>query len=511
DVALLSKAVESVRRQIYENWELCIVDDASGKADLSEYLSGLKNDARIRIKVRTTNGNISAATNDGIAMASGQWIAFLDHDDELTSDALFEVAYAINERPDCDLIYSDQDKVDAEQKYWEPFYKPDWSPVLFCGVMYLGHLLVARKTLVEAAGGCDSRFDGVQDFELALRMSERTGGIKHIARVLYHWRAIEGSVAADQNAKRGIDQLQESAVQAHLNRQNIPATARASRGHRVHLVPAPRTFFPRISILIPTRDHPELIERCLKTLFEKTSYPNFEVVIGDNETRNAKALQVLDSYPVRKIPLAGEFHFSRFMNLLADEASGEYLMLLNNDTEIVQKDWLEHLLLFAENPSVGAAGALLTYEDGTIQHAGIILGPRGTADHVMRGFPADADGYMGSLACSREVSAVTAAAALVSKKKYRLVGGSCERYRRHYDDLDLCLRLRKRGFRNVSVSTAHLVHHESRSRGSKYDYTDRVLLLDRWESVIEQGDPYYNLNFDRNSTDYRQGISGASR
>jgi O-antigen biosynthesis protein len=184
---------------------------------------------------------------------------------------------------------------------------------------------------------------------------------------------------------------------------------------------------------------------------------------------------------------------------------------LNNDTEIVQVDWLEHLLFYAHMSDVGAAGALLTYEDGTIQHAGIILGPRGTADHIMRGFPGDADGYMGSLACTREVSAVTAAALLVNRRKYKRVGGLSERFRRHYDDLDFCLRLRERGLRNLCVSTARLVHHESRSRGTKYDYTDRILLLDRWESVIDGGDPYYSPNFDRDSTDYRVGFAGAAR
>jgi GT2 family glycosyltransferase len=512
DPALLSKAVDSVRAQFYPKWELCIVDDASNDPALNEYLKTLADDPRIKIKVRETNGNISAATNDGIAMSTHEWIAFLDHDDELTPDALYEVVSAINCRPDVDILYTDQDKIDAEQRRSEPFFKPDWSPTLMCGVMYTGHLLVARKSLITQAGLCDSKFDGVQDFELTLRMSELTDKIAHIPRVLYHWRAIPGSVAARGDAKSNIDRLQQAAVQAHLDRLGIPVSAQArGQGHRVWLTPKKREAYPRISILIPTRDHPELIGRCLKTLFESTTYPNYEVIIGDNETRDPAARRILGQYPVRVIPLAGGFHFSRFMNILAREADGEYLMLLNNDTEIIQPDWLEHLLLHAENETVGAAGALLTYADGTIQHAGIILGPRGTADHIMRGFPSDADGFMGSLACSREVTAVTAAAMLVNRKKYRLVGGLCERFQRHYDDLDFCLALRARGFRNICVSTSRLVHHESRSRGDKYDFTDRILLLDRWESLIDGGDPYYNPNFDRNSTDYRVGFGGHFR
>jgi len=513
NIELLGRAVESVRRQLYANWELCIVDDASNDEKLSTFLRGLcEDDGKIKVKARQSNGNISAATNDGIAMSAGEWIAFLDHDDELAPDALLEVVRTINVKPACDVVYTDQDKMDSDGDRYEPFFKPDWSPVFLWGVMYVGHLLVARKKLIDEAGGCDGRFDGVQDFELMLRMSERTNRVEHIPRILYHWRAIAGSVATNGAAKKGIEKLQEQAVQAHLDRLGIAATAhRVGRAHRVRVVPQPRTSYPKISILIPTRDHPELLGRCLKTLFQNTTYPNFEVLIGDNETRDPRALEILGEYPVRIIPLAGQFHFSRFTNILAEEAWGEYLMFLNNDTEIVQRDWLEHLLLYAQHEDAGAAGALLTYADGTVQHAGIILGPRGTADHLMRGFPQDVDGYMGSLACPREVTAVTAAAAMVSRRKFKMVGGFCERFQRHYDDLDFCLRLRSRGFRNLFVPTAKLVHHESRSRGAKYDFTDRVLLLDRWESTIDQGDPYYSRNFDGNSTDYRVGLGGIAR
>ena len=516
DVDLLSKAVESVRRQIYGKWELCIVDDASDNRRLTQFLQDLAKDKRIKLRVRERNGNISASTNDGIAMAAGEWIALLDHDDELSPDALYQIVATINRKPDCEVLYTDQDKIDAEQNRWEPFFKPDWSPAYLRGVMYLGHLMVVRRSLLQQIGGCDSRFDGVQDFELALRLSERNCRIEHVPRILYHWRAIPGSIAADSSAKNGIERLQEAAVQAHLDRLGVAAAACRSGGeafhhgrpHRVQIVPKPRSNYPKISILVPTRDHPELIGRCLKTLYRLTSYPNFEVLVGDNDTSDPRALKILDMFPIKRVPLPGGFHFAQFMNTLAAQATGDFLMLLNNDTEIIQADWLQHLLLYAQEEDVGMAGALLTYADGTVQHAGIILGPRGTADHVMRGFPADGDGYMGSLACTREVTAVTAAAAMISRRKFMLVGGLCERFHRHYDDLDFCLRLRSRGWRNLCVASARLVHYESRSRGLKYDFTDRVLLLDRWESVIDQGDAYYSRNFDRDSTDYRVGLGG---
>ena len=230
DPKLLTRAVESVRRQIYDNWELCLVDDASESDGLSKVLRDLQNDARIKIKVRDQRGNISAATNDGIALATGEWIAFVDHDDELAPDALYHVVQRINQKPDCDVIYTDQDKIDADQKRWEPFFKPNWSPEYMRGVMYLGHLMVARTSLVREAGGCEGQFDGVQDYQLGLKMIERTSRIEHIPRVLYHWRAIPGSVAADPDAKRGIDELQEQAVQEHLERVGIAATAQSSGG-----------------------------------------------------------------------------------------------------------------------------------------------------------------------------------------------------------------------------------------------------------------------------------------
>ena len=511
-LALLMKAVDSVRQQIYPYWEFCIVDDGSQDTVLEDYLYRLSGtDSRIKISLRKSNGNISVATNESIALSTGPWIAFLDHDDELSQDALFQVAYLINQQADCDIIYTDQDKIDVTQKRSEPFFKPDWSPEYLCGVMYFGHLLVVRRTLIERYGGCDSRFDTVQDFELALRLSEHTNRIAHIPLVLYHWRAIPGSVAADSSAKPNVSHLQELAVQEHLDRLGIPARAcRKGSEHRLQMVPKPRSWYPKISILIPTRDHPELLGPCLKTVFENTTYSNFEVVIGDNETQDPEALKIMQSYPVVVVKLPGEFHFARFNNVLAAQAGGEYLVLLNNDTEVLQKDWLEHLLLYAEQDSVGAVGPLLIYADGSVQHAGVILGPRGTADHLMRGFPGECDGYMGSLACSHEVTAVTGACLMIRKDKYVKVGGLNERFRRHYEDVDFCLRLRKHGWRNIFVASVRLIHHESKSRGQEYNFTDRVLLLDQWEALIDRGDEYYNANFDKNCTDYRLRVKGGA-
>jgi GT2 family glycosyltransferase len=501
---LLEQMVASVKRQAYENWELCLVDDASPQPHVRPRLEQMAaHDPRIRVTFRASNGNISAATNTGIAVARGEFIAFLDHDDELTPDALLEVVRMLNDEPDTDVVYTDQDKIDLAGRRSEPFYKPAWSPAYLESVMYVGHLLVVRASILREVGGCDGTFDGVQDFELMLRLGEATKKIRHLPKILYHWRMIPGSIASDVSAKKGIVDLQRQAVQAHLDRLGLKAVATTSgNAHRVRVVPAARSHEPLVSIMIPSKDHPELIGPCLASLFEKTTYKTFEVIVGDNETSDPEALRLFERYPVTRVPLPGKFCFAAFNNRMAEKARGDYLLLLNNDTEVVQPDWLETLMLYAEQNDVGAVGPMLLYGDGTVQHAGVILGPRGTADHVMRGFPGDSDGYAGSLQAAREVTAVTGACLLVRREHFMACGGLNETFGRHYEDVDFCLRLRRLGLRNIFVGGARMVHHESKSRGSYYDFTDRVLLLDHWESWIQRGDPYYNPSFDPERVDY---------
>ncbi len=500
----LEDCIRSVAEQYYPNWELILVDDCSKKRRLTRLMQDWADrDARIRCIPLKQNVNISACTNVGIESARGDYIGFLDHDDVLTKDALVRVVERLTERPDADVVYSDSDKMDRFGNCFEPFYKPSWSPAYFRSVMYVGHLLVVRSQLLREVGGCDGRFDGVQDFELMLRLSEVTDRIEHVPHILYHWRVIPGSLAREATAKPRINELQQKAVQQHLDRLNIPGKAIGSEnGHRIQVLPKPRSKAPLVSVMIPTRDRPELIGPCLDSLFKNTDYPNFEVLVGDNETEDPEAIAIFDKYPIRRVELPGKFHFAAFNNTLAKAARGEYLLLLNNDTEILQSDWLDQLMLHAEQPGVGAVGPMLVYDDGTIQHAGVILGPRGTADHLMRFFPADTDGYVGSLPSVREVSAVTGACLLVDREKYEACGGLNEKFRRHYEDLDFCLDLSERGFVNLYVGSVRLMHHESKTRGSYYDFTDRILLLDRWEHRIDRGDPYYNPNFDAQHVDY---------
>lgn len=497
----LAEAALSLLYQSFDNWEWCIVDDGSQNRQTRKFLEHLSRASpRVRVTFAVKAG-ISAATNQALDLAQGDYVAFLDHDDLLHWSAFEAMAEKIGDG--FDVVYSDEDKLDdTTGELVEPFFKPAWSPEYFRGVMYLGHLLCVRREIAQATR-FDPAFDGVQDFEFMLRVSETGARVGHIPRVLYHWRKTPGSIAETSEAKPQAGALQESAVNAHLRRLKLPARAeQLELPHRLRILPAPRTSFPSVSIIIPTKDAPDMLDRCLKSVSEKTSYAKFEVILVDNETTDERALQLMRESPARRIAFPDPFNFSRASNQGAMAATGDFLVFLNNDTEIIAADWLQHLIYYAEQPDVGAAGALLIYEDRTVQHAGVALGMRGTADHTMRGFPIGADGYAGSLACAREVSALTGACLMIRKSLFHEIGGFNEHFFTAYQDVDLCLRLRKRGLRLICTPLALVVHHESISRQSYYDMIDRALLLDLWESVIERGDPYYNRNLNLERGDY---------
>jgi GT2 family glycosyltransferase/ribosomal protein L29 len=497
----IAQAGLSLLNQTFANWEWCIVDDHSDNRETKKLLELLTNvSGRVRVSPSPDKG-ISAANNHALDLARGEYVCFLDHDDLLHPAALGSMHKKLGEGHD--VVYSDEDKLEDESsELVEPFFKPDWSPEYFRGAMYVGHLLCVRRDLAIETR-FDSAFDGVQDFEFMLRLSESNPRIGHIPQILYHWRKTAGSVAEKTDAKPHLGALQQRAVNAHLQRLNLPARAeQAQLPHRLKIVPVKRDSSARVSIIIPTRDAPDLLGRCLKSIFEKTSYPDFEVIVMDNETSDPTALDLMKSYPVRRIEFPGKFNFSRANNEGAATATGKLLVFLNNDTEVVNPDWLQPLAYYAEQPDVGAAGALLVYDDRTVQHAGVALGMRGTADHVMRRFPIDVDGYAGSLICAREVSAVTGACLMIDKQLFEEAGGFNPHFFTAYQDVDLCLRLRERGLRIIYTPQALLLHHESVSRQSYYDMIDRMLLLDLWEDVIERGDPYYNRNLDLERGDY---------
>ncbi|HSK51097.1 MAG TPA: glycosyltransferase, partial [Solirubrobacterales bacterium] len=496
--------IDSVIAQHYPDWELCIVDDGSGQPELVAALQRYAAaDPRIEFRPVAENRGISAASNEALAMGSGEFVGFLDHDDELTPDALLRVAQALVADPSLDVVYSDSDKLTLHGVRADPFLKPDWSPVYALGAMYIGHLLVVRRTVAEAAGGFDPAFDTIQDFEFMLRVSERTDRIHHIPQTLYHWRAIPGSIAAGTEQKAGVEELQARAVSAHLERRGVDAVAvpHPTIPHRAVL--APRNGSARsakVSIVIAAGGGSESLQRLLGSLYELTSYPSFEtIVVGRGEPAPTGT-------PERVSWISGEagpFRRGHANNLGAAAAAGEYLLFLGEDLEIVEADWIEQLLLHAGLPGVGVVGPLLARPDGLVDQAGVAIGLRDPASPMLSGFPADGDGYYGALPCAREVSAVGSECFLVAKADFEAEGGFNEFYSSQYEDFDLCQRLARRGLASVYAPRPRLVNHRTpASQRAATDPVDRALFVDCWYDELMRGDPYFNSGFAQQLADY---------
>jgi O-antigen biosynthesis protein len=503
DLGYLRKAIDSVIAQHYPEWELHIVDDGSGQPALVDAVRRYAEaDARIEFRPVEENRGISAASNEALAMCGGEFVGFLDHDDELTPDALLRVAQALAADPSLDVVYSDSDKLTLHGIRADPFLKPDFSPVYALGAMYIGHLLVVRRTIAEAAGGFDPAFDTIQDFEFFLRVSERTDRIHHIPQTLYHWRAIPGSIAAGTDQKGGVEELQARAVSAHLERRGVDAVAvpHPTIPHRAVLAPrngaAPQA---EVSVVIAAAGGGGL-QRLLGSLFELTSYPSFEtIVVGRGEPAPA-------GIPDRVTWIAGDpgpFRRGHANNLGAAAAGGEYLLFLGEDLEIVEPDWIERLVLHAGLPGVGAVGPLIARPDGLVDQAGVAIGLRDPASPMLAGFPADGDGYYGALPCAREVSALSARCLLVGRADFEAEGGFNEFYSSEYEDFDLCRRLARCGLESVYAPRPRLVDHRTpAARRAATDVIDRALFVDCWYDELMRGDPYFNPGFGQQLADY---------
>jgi O-antigen biosynthesis protein len=477
----LRAAIGSLRAQEYSNWELCVVDDGSTRRSTRRAVERwATRDGRIKARLLERNSGISAASNRGLAMCRGELVAFLDHDDALTPDALGLAAREFSER-EIDVLYTDQDKLTPAGERTDPFLKPDWSPVYALGAMHVGHLLVARRELVEQAGGFDPAFDTIQDFELLLRVSERSQRIHHIPRVLYHWRATPGSIALDPSEKGGVGELQARAVNEHLRRRGIAAEAAPHETipHRVRLRPRPRQEWPKVSVVIPARMSGE---RAAGWVRERTAYPAVEVLVAEAE---------------------GSFRPGALANAGARRADGDFLVFLGEDTEVSEPDWIERLLLYAEMPGVGAVGPTLTRPDGLVDAAGYAIGLYDPAAPVMRGFPADGDGYYGALCCAREVSAVEMDCLLLRRTVLEELGGFEEAYSRQFAGRDLSLRIRRRGLSVICAPDPPTVTHTTEARRrADFDVVDRALFVDRFYDELERGDPYYSRSLFGAAADY---------
>ena len=511
----LRRCIDSVLGQVWSNWELCIADDASPDervtAILQEYA---QRDARIRVVRREVNGHISAASNTALEMARGDYVALLDHDDELRPHALLEMVTALREHPGIQLAYSDEDKLDAEGRRFDPNFKPDWNPDLLRSQNYLCHFTMIRTSLVREVGGFRTGFEGSQDHDLFLRCTERLqpAQIHHVPKILYHWRAIEGSTALTRESKDYASSAGARAVGEHLQRIGSGASVEElSHGHfRVHWpVPDPA---PKVSLIIPTRDRFELLHTCVESILASTDYANFELVVVDNQSRQPEALAYLDELGsrdrVKVLRYDAPFNYSVINNWAARQCDGELIGLVNNDIEVISPGWLREMAAQALRADVGAVGAMLYYPDDTIQHAGVVLGVHGVAAHIYAGMPRGYHGHGARAWVAQNLSAVTGACLLVRRSVFEEAGGLDERLQVAFNDIDFCLRVAERGYLNVWTPFAELYHHESASRGSedtdekKARFAGEVQFMkDRWSEVL-CNDPAYNPNLSLRSLNF---------
>jgi GT2 family glycosyltransferase len=513
EVCWLHAAIESVKQQVYPHWQLCIADDCSSRRDIADYLRGLDHPL-IKIAFLDRNGGIAEASNAALALADGEYVAFLDHDDELTVDALYQVVKAINER-DPDLIYADEDKLTREGYHLEPHFKPDYSPDLLFSINYICHPSVYRKARLEKIGGFRAGFDGAQDYDLLLRFLDHTDRVHHIPKILYHWRKIPGSTAAQFSHKNYAWEAGRKAIAETLERRGISGSVILGNSPGNYRVRRTLLAQPKISIVIPFRDQPALLRECIDSILSKTTYEHFEIVGVSNNSCERETFALMEDYGnrdprirflIHDIP----FNFSAINNFAVRQVDGEQVVLLNNDITIITPDWLEALLEHAQRPEVGAVGAKLYYPDDTVQHGGVIIGIGGIAGHAHKYCQRDDSGYFDRLHLIQNLSAVTAACLMVKKSVYEQIDGMDEQHLSiAFNDVDFCLRLREKGYLNIFTPYCELYHHESKSRG--YEDTPQkqqrfarevAYMRKRHAAILASGDPYYNPNLPLDREDF---------
>jgi glycosyltransferase involved in cell wall biosynthesis len=514
--AYLRACIDSVLAQTYTNWELCIADDASPSDIIEvvkEYAAQYPNIKWVKL---TQNQHIAMSSNAAMELADGEYIALLDHDDVLLPNALFEMVSAINDNPKADLLYSDEDKIEAGIGHLEPFFKPQWSPDFLRACNYITHFAVLRHAILKDIGGFRYGTEGAQDWDLFLRFTKKTHNIVHVPKIIYSWRKSPTSTAKTAKSKPYAYVNQRRVLRESLRDNPIAASVHdhASLGFwrvRYHIQTQ-----PRVSIIIPTKDSYELIKQCLESIVENTSYPNFEVVVVDTGSTDQAVQELYESKLVKGNDIklftwSKKFNFSAVCNYGATKASGDYLLFLNNDTQVISSDWIEGLLEHAQRPDVGMVGCKLLFPNGRIQHAGVVLSERDIAFHPFYGEDPRQDIFTHIYTANiRECAAVTAACSMVSRKKFDAVGGFDETLRVTYNDVDLNLKLLKAGLRNIYTPFVELYHHESMSvgriTGGSRDKTELEkasdIMRSRWGSTYLKRDPYYNENFMQHGPGY---------
>lgn len=514
----LKEMIESVLKQSYQNWELCLADGS----DLNHFYvekickEYAHKDSRVLYQKLKNNAGISANTNECAKMATGDYIGLLDHDDILHPSALFEVMESINNKK-ADVVYSDEITFKRNiSKACLTNFKPDFAPDTLRSNNYICHFLVFKKSLFSLVNGFDSSCDGAQDFDLILKLAEKASNIVHIPQILYFWRASKISTASGIGAKPYVINAGCKAVENHLHRVGLNGTVSSIKDLNYYKIDYEIIGNPKVSIIVPNKDHKEDLEKCLNSVYGKSTYTNFEIIIVEN---NSTEQETFDYYKeledqhsnLRVVNFEGSFNYSSINNFGVGFASGEYLVLLNNDTEVITPNWIEEMLMYCQRPDIGVVGAKLYYPDNTIQHAGVVIGLAGFAGHIFHGASQQDLGYNGNLIHVQNLSAVTAACMMIKKKVFDELYGLNEKYVVAFNDIDFCLRVREKGYLIVWTPFAELYHYESKSRGledtkEKIERFEKEIQLFQkdWNQILEEGDPYYNpnLSYERPDSSY---------
>ena len=505
----LRLALDSVLSQIYENWELCIVDDASTQEHIKPLIEEYKKlDSRIKVKYLTQNQHISGSSNECLKLANGEFIALMDNDDEISRNALYEFVKVYNEKgANLDFVYSDEDQLDSDGSRINPILKPDWSPETTLSMMYSTHLGFYRKSIVQEIDGFRKGFEGSQDYDLVLRFTERTtpDRIYHIPQILYHWRRIPGSTAEDYDAKPYAKLASTKALEDTIKRRNMDATLEDGLTSPSFHIKRKIRNNPKVSIIIPARDKVDFLKKCVASIEDKTETNGFiyEIVLVDNDSVAPEALEYFEEiskkHKVLRYP--HPFNYSAINNFAVENCDGEFLLFLNNDTAVITKEWIYEMLQLAQEPEIGCIGAKLLFENDTVQHAGVYIHKDGIGGHIYRGFWKESQGYMDRLQIINNVSAVTGACLMVSRKIFEQVGGfEAERLPVAFNDVDLCFKVMKAGYRNLYTPFAELYHYESITRGAE-DTPEKIKRFNKeweymfatWKDYLKQ-DRYYNPN-----------------
>ena len=514
-VEFLRQMIESLIVQTYSNWELCIVnaspDNEEMQKVLAEYSAG---DSRVRFCNLKENLGIAENTNRAFAMTKGEFVGLLDHDDLLAPNALYEIVKILQDHPQADALYTDEDKVTTElDEHFQPHLKPDFNLDLLRSNNYICHFFVVQKSIVEKAGGFRKEFDGAQDYDFIFRCTENAGEVLHVPEILYHWRTHKASTADNPASKMYAFEAGKRAIEAHLERTGTKGEVSHTQDLGFYRVKYPVQGKPLVSVIIPNKDEKETLQTCLEMLEKNTGYQNFEIIIVENNSTTDEIFRYYKELSGnRKIHLlrwGKEFNYSAFNNFAAAHAKGEYLLFLNNDVKSINPDWLEEMLGVCQRPEVGGVGAKLIYPDNTIQHAGCVIGMGGIAGHMFVDMPADRTGYLHKASLLQDMSAVTAACLLMKKEVFEQAGGFTEELAVAFNDVDLCLKVRKNGYLIVYDPYAKLYHMESKTRGAE-DSKEKVRRFQteieymrcHWIDILKNGDPCYNKNLSLTKWNY---------